>query len=70
LKSKLHFHEIDDEEFRVQISTLTPVCFIIVTEINGGDEALVMHKHVGHINTMIDVNNLHSTKVRLGIENS
>ena len=39
----------------------------MITTLNDQDEALVMHKHQTHINSMIGVDNLHSIKVRLEI---
>lgn len=37
----------------------------MTTLLNGQEEALVMHKHQTHINSMIGQENLHSLKVRL-----
>ena len=64
---RVEIEKIPDDTFRTQVETLASGCFVVVAKVNETqEEALVLHRHVKHVNTMVSDLNLHKIKTCLG----
>lgn len=62
---KLAFDDIPEGDFKKEITNLSCGCFVITTEVGHLTEALVLHRHFTHVNTMVSDLNLHKMKTCL-----
>ena len=63
-----HKHEVDslpESDFKTSIKALGCGCFVVVTKVGEREEALVMHRHFTHINSMVGDLNLHKMQTCL-----
>lgn len=63
---KMKLEDIPDADFKEKMNNLSCGCFVCLTEVKDGyKEALVMHRHFTHVNTMVSDLNLHKIKTCL-----
>ena len=63
---RINVEELEESDFKLNMKKLSCGCFVVVTKVGEDkEEALVLHRHVKHINTMISELNLHKIKLCL-----
>jgi hypothetical protein len=63
--SKIAIVDLPQNDFKNSIDNISCGCIVIVVKVGEKEEALVLHRHYAHINTMISDLNLHKIKTCL-----
>jgi len=66
-KKRVEIPDIEDERMQKELNDLPLGCFVLAAPLGDREELLVMHRHATQINFMLNKDNLHSIKVRIGL---
>uniref|UniRef100_A0A7S3J873 SAM-dependent MTase RsmB/NOP-type domain-containing protein n=1 Tax=Euplotes harpa TaxID=151035 RepID=A0A7S3J873_9SPIT len=68
-KKRIELKDLPEGDFKDKVTSLSCGCFVCVTKVNEEqEEAIVLHRHFHHINTMISELNMHKIRTCLNKE--